>query len=385
MKKLNIIIEAPLLQKDFKRFGISYLSKNFQIVIIDISYLTKKKIYQELKQDEYIIKDEDSFKINTIKSIRDLINFIKKNKNEFCIDYLGDIPINQILRYVLFLFDFKLIKTSHGMLPNKPLSIRNYKYFLLKMLNLSHWINFLFNKIKFNRWYIYMISCKKAEKIRNSNYILHTYTFDYATYLEFEKNNSKKDNNNLKKKLSAVFIDQNLADNTDFLITKHKTVKREIYYNELKLFFDSLDSNKWNIKIALHPKNEIKNIQKYFVDYKITNNSTISEVKNSDIIFCHYSTALNFAYLYKKPIIVIYINDMKDKHYFQRYMNALCDYHKIIPLNISEFKDSDIDINKYSNTSKYEDYINDFIKHPKSKNNYIWEEFTNFLISHYKQ
>ena len=151
MKKLNIIIEAPLLQKDFKRFGISYLSKNFQIVIIDISYLTKKKIYQELKQDEYIIKDEDSFKINTIKSMRDLINFIKKNKNEFCIDYLGDIPINQILRYVLFLFDFKLIKTSHGMLPNKPLSIRNYKYFLLKMLNLYHCINFLFNKIRFNR------------------------------------------------------------------------------------------------------------------------------------------------------------------------------------------------------------------------------------------
>ena len=36
------------------------------------------------------------------------------------------------------------------------------------------------------------------------------------------------------------------------------------------------------------------------------------------------------------------------------------------------------------NTSNYEDYINDFIKHPKSKNNYIWEEFTNFLLSYNK-
>lgn len=384
MKKLNIIIEAPLLKKDFKRFGISYLSKNFQLEIIDISYLTKKKIHQKLKLDEYICDKADNFKINTIKSVKNLIKFIKKNKNEFCIDYLGDIPINQILRYVFFLFNFKLIKTSHGMLPNKPLSIRNYKYFFRKMLNLSHWINFLFNKIKFNRWHIYMISCKKAEKIRNSNYILHTYTFDYATYLEFEKNNSKNYINNSKRKINAVFIDQNLADNTDFLITKHKTVKREFYYNQLKLFFDCLDSNKWNIKIALHPKNEIKNIEKYFIDYKIINNNTISEVKNSDIIFCHYSTALNFAYLYNKPIIVIYINEMKDKHYFQRYMNALCDYHKIIPLNISEFKDNDIDINKFSNTSKYENYINDFIKHPKSKNKYIWEEFTNFLLSYNK-
>ena len=384
MKKLNIIIEAPLLQKDFKRFGISYLSKNFKLEIIDISYLTKKKILQKLKQDEYICKDLDNFKINSIKSIKDLIIFIKKNKNEFCIDYLGDVPKNQILRYVFFLFDFKLIKTSHGMIPDKPLSIRDYKYYFNKMLYLKNWINFLFSKINFNRWYIYMISCKKAEKIRNSNYKIYSYTFDYDTYLEFEKNNSKTHKNNIKRKISAVFIDQNLADNTDFLITKHKTVKREIYYNELKLFFNSLNSNKWNIKIALHPKNEMKNIQKYFFEYKMIYNSTIREVKNSDIIFCHYSTALNFAYLFNKPIIVIYTNEMKDNHYFQRFMSALCDYHKITPLNISEFKDNDIDIDKYSNTSKYADYIIDYIKHPKSKNNYIWQEFTNFLLSHNK-
>ena len=102
MKKLNIIIEAPLLKKDFKRFGISYLSKYFQLEIVDISYLTKKKIHQRLKLDEYICSNADSFKINTIKSIQHFIKFIKKNRNEFCIDYLGDIPINQILRYVFF-------------------------------------------------------------------------------------------------------------------------------------------------------------------------------------------------------------------------------------------------------------------------------------------
>ena len=167
MKKLNIVIETPLLEKDFKRFGISYLSQKFELEIIDLSYLTKKKIYQNLRQGEYIVKKTDNFKINTVKSIRDLIRFIKNNKNEFCIDYLGDLPINQILRYVFFLFDFKLIRTSHGMIPNKPLSIRNYKYFFRKILNLSNWINFLFNKIKFNHWHIYIISCKRAEKIQN--------------------------------------------------------------------------------------------------------------------------------------------------------------------------------------------------------------------------
>ena len=70
MKKLNIIIEAPLLQKDFKRFGISYLSKNFQIVIIDISYLTKKKIYQDLF-------DKEKTLTNKLKNLEHKISLVK--------------------------------------------------------------------------------------------------------------------------------------------------------------------------------------------------------------------------------------------------------------------------------------------------------------------
>lgn len=382
MIKLNIIIETPLLIKDYKRFGISYLSKNFKIVIIDISYLTKKKIHHKLRHNEYISNNKDNFKINSIKSIGRLLEFMKKNKNELCIDYLSDIPINQILRYGFFLFKFKLIKTSHGMHPTKLPNYKNYKFFLSKILSLSSWINFLSNKIQFNYWYIYIISCNKAEKIRKSKYIIYSHTFDYDTFLEFKKIKSTVYLNSTNDKKRAVFIDQNLADNPDFLITNNKTVKRDSYYNAIKLFFEKLDHKKWDFQIALHPKNEIKNIQKYFFNYKLISDNTINVINNSDVIFCHYSTALNFAYLFKKPIIVIYTNEMKDKVYFYRSISALCDYHKITPLNITNFKSNDIEINDYSNTSKYDRYINDYIKHPKSSNDNMWEQFTKFIFSY---
>ena len=88
MIKLNIIIETPLLYKDYQRFGISYLSNNFKLEIIDISYLTNKKIRHKLRQNEYICNNNDNFNITIISSIGHLLKFMKKNKNELCIDYL---------------------------------------------------------------------------------------------------------------------------------------------------------------------------------------------------------------------------------------------------------------------------------------------------------
>lgn len=382
MIKINIIIETPLLYKDYQRFGISYLSNKFKLEIIDISYLTKKKIRHKLRQNEYILNNNDNFNVTIINSIGHLLKFMKKNKNELCIDYLGDIAINQILRYAFFLFDFKLIKTSHGMHPTKIPNYKNYQFFLSKILSLSSWINFLSKKFQYNYWYIYLVSCNKAEKTCKSRHIIYSHTFDYDSFLEFKKNKSPVFLKKISNKKRAVFIDQNLADNPDFLITNNKTVKRDSYYNSIKFFFEKLDKKKWNLKIALHPKNEIKNIQKYFINYEIISNNTINAINSSDVIFCHYSTALNFAYLLKKPIIVIYTNEMKDKLYFHRSMSALCEYHQIKPLNVSEFESSDIEIKDYSNTNKYDQYINDFIKHPKSTDNNIWEHFTKFISSY---
>ena len=55
-------------------------------------------------------------------------------------------------------------------------------------------------------------------------------------FLILKKYDQCLNKNNIKKS-KAVFIDQNLADNTDFIFTKNKTVTRDIYYNELVDFF----------------------------------------------------------------------------------------------------------------------------------------------------
>lgn len=378
-KKLNIVIEFPLLNKDFNRFGIKYLSKKFDLEIVDISNLTNKDMSIYEYTDPYIHNMKKDFILNKIISIRELFKFINRNKKKLTIDYLSDKPVNELIRYVMYFSKLKLIKTSHGMHPTQLPNYKQFEFYLKKILSISAWINFLAKNLRFNYWYIYIVSCKKAEKLLKSEHIIYSHTFDYDIFLNFKKKKYDQclNKNNIKKS-KAVFIDQNLADNTDFIFTKNKTVTRDIYYNELVDFFKKLKSD-WDISIAVHPKNKIEIIKKYFKDFKISIQNTINEVENSDIVFCHYSTALNFAYLFNKPIIMIHTNEMMNKKYYIRSMLALSNYHNIKSINISNFNYTKFNFKKNSNISKYKKYLSDYIKHPKSKQINSWEIFSNFI------
>ncbi len=378
-KKLNIVIEFPLLNKDFNRFGIKYLSKKFEVEIIDISNLTNKDMSIYEYTDPYIHNMKKDFILNKIISIRELFKFINRNKNKLTIDYLSDKPVNELIRYVMYFSKLKLIKTSHGMHPTQLPNYKQFEFYLKKIFSISAWINFLAKNLRFNYWYIYIVSCKKAEKLLKSEHIIYSHTFDYDIFLNFKKKKYDQclNKNNIKKS-KAVFIDQNLADNTDFIFTKNKTVTRDIYYNELVDFFKKLKSD-WDISIAVHPKNKIEIVKKYFKDFKISIQNTISEVENSDIVFCHYSTALNFAYLFNKPIIMIHTNEMMNKKYYFRSMLALSNYHNIKSINISNFNYTKFNFKKSSNISKYKKYLSDYIKHPKSKQINSWKIFSNFI------
>ena len=71
-----------------------------------------------------------------------------------------------------------------------PTQLPNYKqfeFYLKKIFSISAWINFLAKNLRFNYWYIYIVSCKKAEKLLKSEHIIYSHTFDYDIFLNFKK------------------------------------------------------------------------------------------------------------------------------------------------------------------------------------------------------
>ena len=67
MKKVLILLQSPFLKKDYERFGIDILKKNFDIKILDFSSWLRPSLYHNFKDkifycEEYnIIKNRDIF------------------------------------------------------------------------------------------------------------------------------------------------------------------------------------------------------------------------------------------------------------------------------------------------------------------------------------
>ena len=85
------------------------------------------------------------------------------------------------------------------------------------------------------------------------------------------------------------------------------------YFEEMNNFFAKLEK-KFNLEviIALHPNCFIKNYSKYFNFRRCIKSDTARLVRNSKFVLSHASsTAINFAVIYKKPIIYIITNEMQ--------------------------------------------------------------------------
>mgnify|MGYP001292434580 CR=1 FL=1 len=49
MKKVLILLQSPFLKKDYERFGIDILKKNFDIKILDFSSWLRPSLYHNFK------------------------------------------------------------------------------------------------------------------------------------------------------------------------------------------------------------------------------------------------------------------------------------------------------------------------------------------------
>ena len=115
------------------------------------------------------------------------------------------------------------------------------------------------------------------------------------------------------------------------------------WYDSLTNFFKYLEK-KYLVKttICAHPRSngEINNFVK---DYPIIKNKTAELIKNSHFVICQSSTAINFAALYKKPMIFIY------NHIPMKNRNSNIDQAQEVEFVASLFNKKPINIENLNN------------------------------------
>jgi hypothetical protein len=266
----------------FYKKKIKYLNTNEKI---NINYLTKFKSFNKIKKELSKLDENDllidPFKISRSNNISKIIH---KRNIKILFFQLGPIPIN-----------------------NKNINLFSYfKRFINSPISYLKKISF-FNFYRINPDYLMIVNKSYVKnldfKISPNTKIILAHSFDYNRYLEGR--------NTIKNKLSnkqnyAVFLDEGVTGHPDYeYLNLNPFCKKDIYFEEINNFFTKLeDSLNLKIFIAGHPKVRYSHENNIF-NKKIINNKTLELVKNSKLVLSHMSTSINFAVIYKKPIIFL--------------------------------------------------------------------------------
>ena len=126
------------------------------------------------------------------------------------------------------------------------------------------------------------------------------------------------------------------------------------------------------IKIAAHPRANFNSISKVFGGRELLKGETASLVNNSSLVIAHYSYAVNFAVLYRKPLIFITTDELNNS-FRQPAIENISSHFKKHPINIDSNKAIDLKREMIVDSVIYDQYIFNFIKKPKTPERPFWQ------------
>tara|TARA_B100001142_G_C14344785_1_gene659475 strand:+ start:859 stop:2040 length:1182 start_codon:yes stop_codon:yes gene_type:complete len=375
-KKIIILVQSPFTKWDEKRIGIKeILEHGFDLEIWNVGMISNAKAF--ILRENISYRSDHEIRFNSLDELK---NRLSENRHAFIICLIPYIYSNYfILRLItknnLYAInrDFSGISGSFQALNIKERIVQKIKLFSLRRILEKL---FLLTPIKMlgikpcslvfaggNR------SLLRHPLISTKSKVVHIHANDYDIFL--------KDNKESKPELNyryAVFIDQNLAHNTDPLITgTGRVVTEQNYFPSLKKFFDQIEK-KYDIRvvIAAHPRASQDNASNFYGDRDIFYGNTLPLVRESEIVLLHYSNAVNFAVLYKKPILFFTTKEL-DSSFRKPAIDSLAASLNKSIYNIDSQDSFDLAFEMEVNHEIYRDFKENYIKMDGTPEVFFWE------------
>jgi len=385
--KFYLITNTQLNDRDSERFGVNFfLSIGWSVIVVDISPYTNP----ELPRGVGVHIDNPKLKIFecfTYKEIESALSSVVEGD----IAYLTIGEGYRDIRVKRLCIDKKLrIGIDRvGMLPKAS---RNST--LLEKLSKLYQLGFT-KAIKraFEKLYKYFFNIKSYDFLITNNYeesrkyyndpiakkIILAHNRDYDLFLQLEKGDSVA-SLSLQKEEYIVFVDQNITRHTDFIRSDDEFVDEEVYFENLNSFFNLLKSKyDLDIKVAIHPRADEQYI-KLFNSVATYKNMTLELIRGAKFVIMHYSTAVNFAVLYNKPIIFFYDSE------FERVglAKSVRAFSKAFGFEAIDISSNDFDLKPSYDKDRYLEYMHKYIKQDFKNDKLFWQIFYDEYIDEVK-
>lgn len=403
VKNIILLTENMLDARDYERFGIDILVKNgFNVEVWDLTHFINPQAAKKVKlrsqmefEHYYIINnyidakkkilaiDSSSFIVNFLTYRAETFNIYKcisKARINYCVLMTGSFPVQDefennnlnltysmptILKYIRKKTNnisfYKLIK---ALKPNRLID-RAINYFSCEKFGILP-ARFVFVDGEKHTHHQYPIG-SKTEKV-------WIHTLDYDIYLQHQKTTPLDSN-------SCVFLDEYYPFHSDYIyMGKNSPVTAEEYYPKICNFFNYIEQRIGiKILIAAHPRSRYEELPDYFDKRAVITGKTAEIVKNSRFIIMHSSTSINFAVLYRKPIIFITTNQIQDSSHGV-IIDRFASFFKKKTINVDQYFSLNMTQELSINETAYDQYKEFYIKKNGTDELFFWQTVANKIL-----
>lgn len=373
-----------------EKFGLRNLHRNgVNVRIFDLSMLVQNN---HPNSKEYDL-DEIEFFNEKISSINEFKIKIEETVNEaIYVDHLSGLNglgwKNRKIYQILKMYKARYYVVETGSLPqSRCLRRKSYSliffYKKIREINKFSKISNLFTRclLRIGSAYITFFAKKKMRyqlpikifSIPNENVdkylkkyslnydsVISVNSYDYDVYRRYIETNSKTKE---IKKGECVFVDQCLTNHPELYgdeVSSGRPVSNKTYTKEINNFFSILEkATGLEVVIAAHPRSKYDACS-LFGTRRVIKGNTLDLIGGSSLVVTHNSTAISYAVLCNKPVLLIVTEEMI-RSSFSMTTDVLGSILGLKVVNISE--------QCLANYALFEGYEN----WPKNYNPYIYK------------
>lgn len=389
INRIVILVESPFTARDFNRYGIDILKrKNFQIEVWDFTPFLRSSLYQQHK----VKKIEDFEECKLFYSRKIALRAIRSLDQESAI--ISVLNFNLFSRAIYLALSkrnlFYGLLSTNSIPPRfseeKPIKKISNKF--KQTITLQRMLNAIFRRIPLGllrmRPANFIIAGgakslgnaanKYPQLITPSTHKVWAHTMDYDIYLQSQEGEPVNDEN------IAVFVDQFIPFHPDIRL-KSEALDLDVdhYYQALSNFFSRIERELGlKVVIAAHPRANYENLPDYFNGREIIHGKTAQLVKSSKIVLLQFSTAINFAVFYNKPILFVSSKTV-EKTYLHDSIRSMATLFSKKPIIIDALQEVSLEKELIVDQDVYNNYREVYIKRKGTPEKLLWEIVSDFL------
>lgn len=388
IKRIIYFVLGPFSERDYTRFGIDVFEGNgFHVEVWDFTPFLYPKVHENLKISDPInysklrVFEKSGEALHAISGLNGLdsfvICFVPYGINTYSI--YRTLSMNKI-KYSVFMANAMPLTACSSYRMRDIVKKISLKEVIDKLCSLTFKkiLEILFFKIDLNVLRIEPATLRfvggdKSDvttkyPVNDKTETLWLHTLDYDIYLK------EKQKPRVAEERLGVFLDEDMAFHPAYLYLGVKPfVMPNDYFRLLCTFFKHLeDQYKMRIIIAAHPRSNYGNNPDYFKGRSVIKGKTAEFIQSSSFVIAHASTSINYAVLFKKPIIFVTTNEL-DKSPEGVWIHNIASFFNKSVYNLNKIDGIDLAGELTVNHTLYDNYKNDYIKKTGSEELAFWQ------------